>query len=157
MARRGGLKFFAGDDLVQDYTDFLGEIVASRVDDPRTLLGDDITVGNGVGYSMMGNGGIRLQAVPLMENYDVAATDGPDVEPGTPDDDTAAFTGGDVWLTDPNNLVWGIRRQVEVFNEFKPKKDAIEYTVYTRVAAAVEEHAAFVVATNVPTVAAPAA
>ena len=63
---------------------------------------------------------------------------------------------GSIWLTDPQNLVWGIRREVEVMNEYKPKKDTIEYTVYTRVAAAVEEVGAFVVATNVGTTAAPA-
>lgn len=133
MGRRSQLKFFAGSDLVQDYVDHIGAVAEAVSDDPRRELArTDNPIGGEAGYSTMGNGGVRLQEVPLMETY----------ENGT---DTA----GDIWLTAPSNLVWGVRRQIEVFQQFAQKKDSIEYTVFTRVAAAVEEHNAFVVGTNV--------
>lgn len=138
LGRRGQMKFFAGSDLVQNYVDYLGNAVAERVEDPRSVLGDDVALGAAAGYSMMGNGGIRLQDVPLMENYDA-----PVGENG------ADAPVADIWLTHPQNLVWGIRRDVEVFSRFNQKTDSIEYTVYTRVAANVEEKDAFVVAENV--------
>lgn len=133
LGRRGQMKFFAGSDLVQNYVDYLGNAVAEKVEDPRSVLGDDVALGAAAGYSMMGNGGIRLQDVPMMENYD----------------DGEGKTVADIWLTHPQNLVWGIRRDVEVFSRFNQKTDSIEYTVYTRVAANVEEKDAFVVAENV--------
>jgi hypothetical protein len=52
-------------------------------------------------------------------------------------------------LVDPKNLIWGVRRAIQVFREFKPKKDAIEYTMYTRVGANVENPQAAVVVKNV--------
>lgn len=149
IGRRGALKFFAGSDLVQDYADHIGAIAEERQEETvrDSTSRTDNPLGGQAGYSMMGNGGVRLQEVPLMEGYDVAATD-PD---GVADsgDETEAYTAGEIWLTNPQNLVWGIRREVEVFTEFKPKKDAIEYTIFTRVAANVEEKSAFVVARNV--------
>lgn len=138
LGRRGQMKFFAGSDLVQNYVDYLGNAVAEKVEDPRTVLGDDVALGAAAGYSMMGNGGIRLQDIPMMENYDA-----PVGENG------ADAPVADIWLTHPQNLVWGIRRDVEVFSRFNQKTDSIEYTVYTRVAANVEEKDAFVVAKNV--------
>lgn len=127
MARRQNLQFFAGSDLVQNWSDTLGSVAAERLADPRPLQGEQGFQGQ-VGYSMPGHGGIRLNDLPLLEDTDA---------------------GAEIWLTDPQNLVWGIRRNIEVFSEFATKKDTIEYTVFTRVAANVEEKKAFVVATGV--------
>lgn len=154
MGRRQNLRFFAGSDIVQAHVDRIGELAAQAASfDPRAELANDNSIAIGpIGYSVMGKGGIRMVDVPLMASYDLDDTDtdgaGPDTADGT------STSVGSIWLTDPKNLVFGVRREVEVFNEFKPKKDAVEYTVYTRVAAAVEEHGAFVVATNVGTTAA---
>jgi len=55
----------------------------------------------------------------------------------------------DVWLTFPKNLIWGVKRSITVYREFKPKKDTIEYTMYCRVGTSVENVDAFVVVKNV--------
>ncbi len=56
---------------------------------------------------------------------------------------------GEVELTFPQNRIWGIKRGIEVFREFQPKKDSIEYTVYLRAGTNLEDLDAFVVVTNV--------
>lgn len=139
MQRRQGLRFFAGSDIVQAHVDYVGDLAAHAQNyDPRAALGEETEVPFNAGYSVMGKGGVRMLDVPLM------------LSEGEGTDQT-----GSIWLVDPKNLVWGVRREVEVFSQFAQKKDTIEYTVYTRVAAAVEEVGAFVVATNVPTFAEP--
>lgn len=139
LARRGGIKFFASSGIVQAHVDHVGELAAqAQLFDPAANLANDNIALTNAGYSVMGKGGIRMQEVPLMDNL---AAPGAYLEQDT----------GSIWLTDPKNLVWGVRREVEVFSQFAQKKDTIEYTVYTRVAAAVEETGAFVVATNVST------
>ena len=139
MQRRQGLRFFAGSDIVQAHVDRVGDLAAQAQNyDPRAALGEQTEVPFNAGYSVMGKGGVRMLDVPLM------------LSEGEGTDQT-----GSIWLVDPKNLVWGVRREVEVFSQFAQKKDTIEYTVYTRVAAAVEEVGAFVVATNVPTFAEP--
>ena len=50
---------------------------------------------------------------------------------------TGAYTGasgqhGDIHLTFANNFVVGVKREIQVYREFKPKKDTIEYTVFVR-------------------------
>jgi hypothetical protein len=45
-------------------------------------------------------------------------------------------------ITAPTNRVWGFQRDVTVHREFKPKKDTVEYTVYTRFGVQVEEKSA---------------
>lgn len=138
MGRRQNLRFFASSDIVQAHLDYVGELAAqAQTYDPAAALGHDNVTLTNVGYSLMGKGGIRMNEVPLLGgNYGPDAADQPT---------------GDIWLTDPKNLVWGVRREIEVFSQFAQKKDTIEYTVYTRVAAAVEETNAFVVAKGVST------
>lgn len=139
LGRRQNLRFFAPSNILQRHVDEVGDAVAqTQLFDPRAELGQENVLNGPVGYSVMGNGGVRLHEVPLMD--DALAAPGP-IETQT----------GDIWLTDPNNLIWGVRREVEVFSQFAQKKDTIEYTVYTRVAAAVEETDAFVIAEGVST------
>jgi hypothetical protein len=68
---------------------------------------------------------------------------------GTPGTGQTAGKGSDLWLVDPQNLIWGVKREIQVFREFKPKKDTIEYTLYTRVGANVENPQASVIVKNV--------
>ena len=153
MQRRQGLRFFAGSDIVQAHVDYVGDLAAQAQNyDPRAALGEETEVPFNAGYSVMGKGGVRMLDVPLMLNTGLDT----DTDGEGPDTDTDGPEVGSIWLTDPKNLVWGVRREVEVFSQFAQKKDTIEYTVYTRVAAAVEEVGAFVVATNVGITAAPA-
>lgn len=51
---------------------------------------------------------------------------------GVPVVEVPYFPVGRVELTFPQNRIWGFQRDVQVFREFKNKKDTIEYTVYLR-------------------------
>ncbi len=56
---------------------------------------------------------------------------------------------GDVHLTFPDNVIVGVKRDITVHREFKPKKDTTEYTLFLRVGTAIENPDAFVVVKNV--------
>lgn len=140
MQRRNGLKFFTGANLMQDYL--------------YSLTTTDNELTNGYGRSIIDNGGavadgnagwtvnvasfgVPVQEVPLLSE--------------TQDGDYSGATGdhGEAWLTYPQNLIWGVKREVQVYREFKPKKDTVEYTMYCRVGTEIENKDAFVVVKNV--------
>ncbi|HEY5443760.1 MAG TPA: hypothetical protein VIJ87_04670, partial [Pyrinomonadaceae bacterium] len=87
------------------------------------------------GWSPTAPFGIRAQEVPLFPEYDGPGAEG---------------TASDVWLVDPNNLIWGVKREIKVYRQFVPRKDTIEYTMFTRVGAAIENPNAAVLIKNVP-------
>lgn len=138
MGRRGGLKFFTATGLLQDYM-FREQLMDQGGFPERTgnTEGGDNNPGAVAGWSPTAPYGVRAVEVPLFPEYDV--------------DGAGAGTaqGSDVWLVDPQNLVWGVKREIQVFREFKPKKDTIEYTLYTRVGCNVENPQASVVVRNV--------
>ena len=84
---------------------------------------------------------LRASEVPLFPEY-TSDLDGSGAG-------TATAQASDLWLVDPQNLIWGVKRAIQVFREFVPKKDTIEYTMYTRVGANVENPQAAVVVKNV--------
>ncbi len=154
MQRRNGLKFFTGANLMQDYlyslttnNDVLTEGAAANiVQNGGNLAGGD------AGWTInVASFGVPIQEVPLLSETQegdytsrAAGTNGAD-DPGT--DSTGDH--GELWLTFPQNLLWGVKREIQVFREFKPKKDSIEYTMYCRVGTEVENKDAFVVVKNV--------
>lgn len=139
MQRRNQLKWFVGSNLVQDYLFSL-----TNDTDYAASLGADVLVNGPVraegaaGFTAGGVFGIPLQEIPYFD---------------TDLDRTGAAAGsgghGDIWLTFPRNLLWGVKREIQVFREFKPKKDTIEYTMYCRVGVQIENTDTFVVVTNV--------
>lgn len=145
LAQRNGLKFFTGSNLIQDYIFSLQNTSADYVT-PEALAAAGInttSVPTGPAGFTTGNAfGVPVQEVPLM-----------DVRTGYDLDQAGAGTTtadvSDVWLTFPKNLIWGVKREVKVYREFKPKKDTIEYTMYTRVGTQIENAEAFVVVRNV--------
>ncbi len=84
------------------------------------------------GWSPAAPYGIRAIEVPLFPEYAVGVT-----------------TGSDVWLVDPKNLVWGVKREIQVYRQFVPRKDTIEYTMFTRVGCTIENPQAAVLVKNV--------
>ena len=106
---RSALRFFCSPSIVQDYRDQL----AARL----TTLGDT---------SLTGAGPLTVFGVPIEEvaliPESLNSLDGSDVW------GDASFA----WLTYPSNLIHVISREIEVYWEFKPRKDAWESTVYTR-------------------------
>tara|TARA_Y100000310_G_scaffold342464_2_gene445865 strand:+ start:854 stop:1834 length:981 start_codon:yes stop_codon:yes gene_type:complete len=118
--RRGDLRFFCSPSIVQDYRDQL----ASR----QTDTGDAALQGAGdlVAY------GIPIIEVPLIpENLDRFGT-----SEGWTD---STF----IWLTFPENLVMVVSRELELYWEFKPRIDAWEATVYSKIGCQIENLAAF--------------
>lgn len=135
MQRRGNLRFFTSAGLLQDYL-FSAQLVSADYIQPEAAavagLGQSNVAEGAAGWSPASPFGIRAQEVPLFPEYTVSGG-----------------TGSDVWLLDANNLIWGIKREIQVFREFKPKKDTIEYTMFTRVGAAIENPNAAVLVKNV--------
>lgn len=140
MQRRNGLKFFTGSNVIQDYLFSLQNTSADYVT-PEALAAAGINSGvrteGPAGFTTGNAFGVPVQEVPLFEE--------------TLDGDYSGATGdhADVWLTFPNNMLWGVKREIQVFREFKPKKDTTEYTMYCRVGTQIENADAFVVVKNV--------
>ena len=153
MGRRGGLRFFSATGLIQDYmyqSQLAEDLQGGWAGPPRAVTGNDggNNPGPDAGWSPTAPYGVRLQEVPLFPEYDVDYN-GASSGVGTPPSGLTAGKGSDLWLVDPNNLIWGVRRQIQVFREFKPKKDTIEYTMYCRVGTQVENTDAFVIVKNI--------
>ena len=138
--RRTDLRFLAGSNLVQDFlynnslsTNFVNpQDIASSV-----IRGEVAPLGGPAGYVAPYAFGIPIVEVPLL----------PETQAG----DYSGQTGshGDIHLTFPNNVVIGIKRDVTVYRFFWPRKDSIEYTMYTRVGVQIEQADAWVVVKNV--------
>ena len=152
MSRRGALKFFTSAGLLQDYMyqaqfveNLQGGFATGQGAQPGTANDNP---GAEAGWSPAAPYGVRAQEVPLFPEYTIDFN-GSTAGTGSPAAGQTAGQGSDVWLVDPNNLIWGVKREIQVFREFKPKKDTIEYTMYTRVGANVENPQAAVVVKNV--------
>jgi hypothetical protein len=145
MGRRSSLRFYTAAGLLQDYmyqAQFVEGLQGGFATGQGAQPGSaNDNPGPDAGWSPTSPYGVRASEVPLFPEYDIDL-DGSGAA-------TTTGTGSDLWLVDPNNLIWGVRRQIQVFREFKPKKDAIEYTMYTRVGANVENPSASVVVKNV--------
>ena len=140
MQRRGELKFFAGSNLIQDYLFSLQNKSADFVT-PESLAAAGITSGvrteGPAGFTTGNAFGVSIQEVPLLSETEAGSGTG------------ASGNHTSVWLTFPKNMIWAVKRDITVYREFKPKKDTIEYTMFTRVGAAIENVDAFVVVKNV--------
>jgi len=138
--RRNDLRFLSGSNLIQDYlystsnsTNFANpQDIASSI-----IRGDQPQLGGPAGFVAPFAFGIPIVEVPLLPETQTGSYSG------------AAGSHGDVHLTFPNNVVIGIKRDVTVYRFFWPKKDSIEYTMYTRVGVQIEQADAWVVVKNV--------
>jgi len=134
MQRRNQLKFFVGSNLIQDY-------LFARVEDPASPGYDDVNglvrTEGAAGFSAGRLFGVPYQEVPLFDE--------------TLDGTYTGATGdhGELWLTFPQNLLWGVKREIKVVREYAPKKDTIEYTMFCRVGVQVENPEAFVIVRNI--------
>jgi hypothetical protein len=138
--RRTDLRFLAGSNLIQDYLYSTSQNIQNV--NPQDIAsgiirGEVAPVSGPAGYVAPYAFGIPIVEVPLL--------------PETQDGDYTTPTGshGDIHLTFPNNVVIGIKRDVTVYRFFWPRKDSIEYTMYTRVGVQIEQADAWVVVKNV--------
>ena len=133
LQRRGDLKFFLGANAIQDY------VYGLQMKSNDFIVPEQVAAQNFSNFDSMGRiFGIPTQVVPLFDEAKVGDYSG-----------AGSAEHSDIWLTFPKNLIWAIKREIVVYREFKPKKDAIEYTLYTRVGTAIENGDAFVVVKNV--------
>jgi hypothetical protein len=140
MQRRNGLKFFTGSNLIQDYLYGLTQTASGLISLENVAEGvtrNGVRTEGPAGFASTPMFGIPTQEVPLFLE--------------TVDGDYSGATGdhGDLWLTFPQNMLWGVKREIQVYREFKPKKDTIEYTMYCRVGTQIENADAFVVVKNI--------
>lgn len=140
MQKRIGLKFYTGSNSIQDYL----YAQAQQGNGAWTGPISDRIRENGPVRTEGPNGfiagrpfGVTLQEVPLFLESESATYSG-----GTGEH-------GHVELTFPQNRVMGIKREIQVFREFQPKKDAIEYTTYIRAGVNWENLDAAVIVKNV--------
>jgi hypothetical protein len=138
--RRTDLRFLAGSNLIQDflYANSIGTNQTIPQDIASSIIRGDVQPLSGpAGYVAPYAFGIPIVEVPLL----------PETQAG----DYSGQTGshGDIHLTFPNNVVVGIKRDVTVYRFFWPRKDSIEYTMYTRVGVQIEQADAWVVVKNV--------
>jgi hypothetical protein len=138
--RRTDLRFLSGSNLIQDYLYSTSQNIQNV--NPQDIAsgiirGDVPVVGGPAGYVAPYAFGIPIVEVPLL----------PETQTGTYS--AAAGSHGDIHLTFPNNVVIGVKRDVTVYRFFWPRKDSIEYTMYTRVGVQIEQADAWVVVKNV--------
>lgn len=151
MAKRNGLKFFTGTNAIQDYIYSL-QVTENGFVSPESLAAAGINQAvrtQGPAGFITGNAfGVPVQEVPLFledrdGDYDTdSGTSGVQLPSGS-------INHTDLWLTFPENLIWGIKRDIKVYRQFAQKKDTVEYTVYTRQGVQIENLDAFVVVKNV--------
>ena len=139
LQNRAGLKFFAGSNDIQDLLDS-EYAIALAANQTGTSAGD--IAGGAPGFSGPRVWGQDIQEVPLFAADRVGTYSGA----GSGEDDHS-----EAWLTNPKNLIWAVQREIQVFREFKTKKDSIEFTLYCRVGTAVEDPNQAVVVTNLKT------
>ncbi len=133
--RRPDLRFLSGSNLIQDYLYSTSQNIqnVNPQDIAASIIrGETAGLGGPAGFTAPFAFGIPIVEVPLLKE-----TQGADQD------------NGDIHLTFPNNVVIGIKRDVTVYRFFWPKKDSIEYTMYTRVGAQIEQADAWVVVKNV--------
>lgn len=138
LSRRGDLRFLTSPGLLQDFlnitTDASGGAFLNLQE--RAYNAENVN-GQGGGSIFLRPFGVTMQEIPLW-----------------PEDVDGTYSGatGDhgfgVW-TFPKNMIVGVQREIKVYREYKPKKDAIEYTVFTRVANQIENLDAAVTVTDI--------
>lgn len=122
MARRDALRFYTGSNALQDYLFNFVQLGADPWAGPRadrTEGGPVRTEGN-AGFIAGRPFGVPLKEVPLFSEE----------QTGTYSGATGEHTH--LELTHPANRMWGIKREIQVHREYKPKKDSIEYTCFVR-------------------------
>jgi hypothetical protein len=138
--RRPDLRFLSGSNLIQDYLYSTSQNIqnVNPQDIAASIIrGETAGLGGPAGFTAPFAFGIPIVEVPLLK------------ETQTGDYTSPSGDHGDIHLTFPNNVVIGIKRDVTVYRFFWPKKDSIEYTMYTRVGCQIEQADAWVVVKNV--------
>lgn len=151
MQKRPELRFFTGSNAILDYLFSVQQVDAGLTtlwQRAAAGINQAVTPEGPAGFLTDGGFAVPIQEVPLF------------LEDRQGDYDTNSGVSGvqlpssnvghtDLWLTFPKNMIWGVKRDIKVYREFRPKKDTVEYTVYCRQGNQIENLDAFVVVKNV--------
>jgi hypothetical protein len=150
LQRRNQLVWSTSSSLVQDYIWSLTlDVSGTGAPAPGSVMGEAIVNG---GMGAASGGGIGTSLVPGLRPFGIGLLEVPlyeETEDGTYSGADPADNHGVVELTFPQNRIIGIQREIVIYREFKPKKDAIEYTQFIRVTNQIENDDAFVHVRNV--------
>ncbi len=138
MQQRSRLRFYVGSNVLTDYSETLMAFDWAQ----RSVVEQGTPVGRvPVGTAAYQVSGIPVVEIPMLpENLNATGT-------ALAADGADQF--GTIELTFPENRLWGIKREIQVFQEFKPKKDTTEWTLYTRMGVQVENPDAYVIVNGV--------
>lgn len=139
LQRRNQLKFYTGSNLQQDWLYALTNISATPYDIAGQVLSGNPSAPNGAAGNTVTPFafGIPVREVPLFDETLAGTYSGTSGQHGT------------VELTFPENRIWGIKREVKVYSDFRQKKDSTEFTAYIRVGVQIENADAYVIVKNV--------
>ena len=150
-ANRGGLRFFAGGSMISDYLFSYQEVEQGLISPEATAaaaLGRETAATGAAGWTPASPFGISLTEVPL---FNEQLDGGYDTDSGTSGVQVpnANIDHGELWLVDPKNLIFGVKRDIRIHREYVAKKDTIEYTIYMRAGVGVQRDVAFTILTDV--------
>lgn len=136
--RRNQMRFYAGSNIIQDYVYGLTQVDTTGIGIGGPVFSGQVTGPQGAPGSVT----VLAFGVPVVEVPMFSETLAGDYTGAT-------GNHGYLELTFPQNRLWALKREIQVFREFKPKKDTIEYTVFVRVGVNVEDFNAYVIVKNV--------
>jgi hypothetical protein len=153
-ARRDQLRFFTSSGLVQDYHEFLALLGVQNEAFAQIIQPGNPVIqpgGPNKGLSPLRPFGIPLFEVPLYADDETGTYDAGDAATptGLSQSDPTEEYHGHIELTHPDNRLWGIKREIKVYRKFAEKKDAVEFTVFTRQGVQIDNLDAYVVVNNV--------
>lgn len=128
LQRKSTFNFYTSPGLIQDFVFSLSDR-ATQLGDQVIFAGPPNPVEGRPGLTNIRPLGISVVEVPLMSEGYAATLHDPD----------AGSNNGYVDLTFSQNRIWGVKREIKVYREFKPKKDAVEFTVFVRFGVQIEE------------------
>jgi hypothetical protein len=140
-ARRSGLRYWTSSAIVQAYYRYLASVGTD-------LSGTYVQNSGPIGQPLDGPAGatpLRPYGIPLWE----VPLQSDEWGPSGLDSFNTAGEYGYVELADAQNRIWAVKRAIQVYREFVPKKDAIEFTVFTRQGVQIENLDAYAVLVDV--------
>lgn len=138
MQRRNQLSFYSGSNAMQDYMYSLTDLSTTPENIAETIIRNGpVRTEGSAGWIMAYAFGIPVKEVPLFDETADGTYSG------------ASGDHGHLELTFPNNRLWGVKRDIQVYRQFAQKKDTIEYTAYVRTGVQIENLDAYVIVNNI--------
>ncbi len=145
-SRRDAMKFFTASSLVHDFRMHLANMGVDALNGTWIQQAGVAPMVGEQGSTGLRPFGIELLDIPLYE--DTFAGTYLLADAVTDADPTQEYHGY-VDLTVPENMVWGVHREITMHSRFEQRKDAFEFTVFTRQGVVITNADAYVTVTDV--------